>query len=117
MLKRILAIVVLLYATTSFAALDINKATAAELDSIKGIGPSLSTKILDERDRGSFLDWSDLMHRVKGIGASNATRFSAQGLTVNGIAFNPGGSAAKNTPSQPATNTDAPHSAASAASQ
>ena len=87
MLKKILAILALLYAAASFAAVDVNKATAAELDSVKGIGPSISTKILDERKKGSFKDWQDFIDRVKGIGEGNAAKFSAEGLTVNGSAF------------------------------
>ena len=50
MLKKILAIVAMLYAAATFAAVDVNKATAAELDGIKGIGPAISTKIIDERN-------------------------------------------------------------------
>lgn len=87
MLKKILAVVAMLYAAASFAAVDVNKATAAELDSVKGIGPSISTKILDERKKGSFKDWQDFIERVKGIGEGNAARFSAEGLTVNGSDF------------------------------
>lgn len=51
MLKKFLAIMAMLLATTCFAAVDVNKATAAELDGIKGIGPGTSTKILDERKK------------------------------------------------------------------
>jgi competence protein ComEA len=87
MLKKILAIVALLYAAASFAAVDVNKATAAELDSIKGIGPAISTKIIDERKKGSFKDWNDFIARVKGVGKGNAAKFSAEGLTVDGAAF------------------------------
>ena len=39
MLKKLLAIVLMLCATMAMAAVDVNKATEAELDSIKGIGP------------------------------------------------------------------------------
>ncbi|MEZ0306969.1 MAG: ComEA family DNA-binding protein [Ramlibacter sp.] len=87
MLKKILAIVAMLYAAAAFAAVDVNKATAAELDSIKGIGPSISSKILDERKKGNFKDWQDFIERVKGVGESNAAKFSAEGMTVNGAAF------------------------------
>lgn len=87
MLKKILAIAVMLYAAVCFAAVDANKGTAAELDSIKGIGPSLSSKILDERKKSNFKDWSDFISRVKGMGEANAAKFSAEGLTVNGAAF------------------------------
>ena len=87
MLKKILALVAMLYAAACFAAVDVNKATAAELDSIKGIGPSISTKILDERKKGNFKDWNDFVERVKGVGDGNAAKFSAEGLTVNGATF------------------------------
>ena len=71
----------------SFAAVDVNKANAAELDSVKGIGPGISTKILDERKKGNFKDWTDFVERVKGVGEGNAAKFSSEGLTVNGAAF------------------------------
>jgi competence protein ComEA len=87
MLKKILAIVAMLYAAACFAAVDINKAGAAELDSIKGIGPAMSSKILDERKKGNFKDWNDFIERVKGVGEGNAAKFSGEGLTVNGSAF------------------------------
>jgi competence protein ComEA len=87
MLKKILTVLVMLYAAASFAAVDVNKATPAELDGVKGIGPGISTKILDERKKGSFKDWQDFIARVQGIGESNAAKFSAEGLTVNGSAF------------------------------
>lgn len=87
MLKKILALVAMLYAAAAFAAVDVNKATAAELDGIKGIGPGISAKIVDERKKGNFKDWSDFINRVRGIGESNAAKFSAEGLTVNGAGF------------------------------
>jgi len=85
--KKILLIITLLYAAAAFAAVDVNKATAAELDGIKGIGPSLSTKILDERKNGNFKDWSDFISRVGGVGEKTAAKFSTEGLTVNGKKF------------------------------
>ena len=87
MMKKILALVAMLYAAASFAAVDVNKANAAELDSVKGIGPGISTKILDERKKGNFKDWTDFVERVKGVGEGNAAKFSSEGLTVNGAAF------------------------------
>lgn len=87
MLKKILALVTLLYAVACFAAVDVNQAGAAELDSIKGIGPAMSSKILDERRRGNFNDWNDFIARVKGVGQGNAAKFSAEGMTVNGTAY------------------------------
>ena len=95
MLKKILAVVAMLYAAACFAAVDVNKASAAELDSIKGIGPGISTKILDERKKGNFKDWNNFVERVKGIGEGNAAKFSAEGMTVNGDAFKGAAPAAK----------------------
>ena len=103
MLKKILAIVAMLYASMAFAAVDVNKATAAELDGIKGIGPAISTKIIDERKKGNFKDWTDFIERVKGVGDGNAAKFSSEGLTVNGSGFK--GAAAA--PAAPAAKADA----------
>lgn len=69
-------------------ALDINQANEAELDSVKGMGPSLSAKVLTARAQGPFKDWADLMQRVSGIRQNKARQFSDQGLTVNGQAYN-----------------------------
>ncbi|EER60664.1 conserved hypothetical protein [Acidovorax delafieldii 2AN] len=87
MLKKLLILIAMLYAAASFAAVDVNKATAAELDGIKGIGPGISGKIVEERKNGSFKDWNDFITRVRGVGETNASKFSAEGLTVNGQGF------------------------------
>lgn len=87
MLKKLLILIAMLYAAASFAAVDVNKATAAELDGIKGIGPGISGKIVEERKNGSFKDWNDFITRVRGVGETNAGKFSAEGLTVNGQGF------------------------------
>ena len=87
MLKKILAFVVMLFAAVAFAAVDVNKATAAELDGIKGIGPAISGRIIDERKKSNFKDWGDFIERVKGVGEGNAAKFSGAGLTVGGSAY------------------------------
>lgn len=89
MLKKLITLVVTLSAAVCLAALDINKASEAELDSIKGIGPGTSSKILDERKKTSFKDWNDFISRVKGIGAVKAAKFSSEGVTINGLVFKP----------------------------
>ncbi|MDO8252812.1 MAG: helix-hairpin-helix domain-containing protein [Rhodoferax sp.] len=113
MLKKILAIMAMLYAAACFAAVDVNKAGAAELDSIKGIGPAMSTKILDERKKGNFKDWNNFIERVKGVGEGNAAKFSTEGLTVNGAAFK--GASATPAAKKDEKKTEAPKPAASAA--
>lgn len=87
MFKKILVFIGAMYVAMSFAAVDVNKATAADLDGIKGIGPSISGKIVDERKKGEFKDWTDFMARVKGVGDKNAAKFSAEGLTVGSASY------------------------------
>jgi competence protein ComEA len=95
MLKKLLTVLVALFAVAAFAAVDVNKATQAELESVKGIGPDTSSKILDERKKGAFKDWNDLIERVKGVGEGNAAKFSAAGLTVGNASFKGAAPAAK----------------------
>jgi competence protein ComEA len=69
----------------AFAQVDVNKADAAALDSIKGVGPKMSKVILDERTKGGdFKDWADFEKRVKGVGPKNAMKMSSAGLMVSG---------------------------------
>lgn len=92
MLKKILAVLALLYAAASFAAVDVNKATAAELDGLKGIGPATSKTIVDERKKhGDFKSWEDFITRTKGIGETKASSLSKEGLTVNGTEYKKAG--------------------------
>jgi len=86
MIKKLLLAVAALVATMSFAfaQVDVNKADAAALDSVKGIGPAKTKAILDERKKGDFKDWPDFEQRVKGIGGKNAAKLSEAGLQVNG---------------------------------
>jgi len=87
MIKKILTAMLALFAAVAFAAVDVNKATQAELEAVKGIGPAISGKIIDERKKAPFKDWNDMVERVKGVGEGNAAKFSTEGLTVNGAAF------------------------------
>jgi competence protein ComEA len=87
MLKKILAILVMLYATLAMAAVDVNKGSEAELDAVKGIGPVTSKMIISERKKGDFKNWEDFIARIKGVGDARAAKLSAEGLTVNGAAY------------------------------
>ncbi len=88
MLKKILAIVAMLFWTAiAMAAVDVNQATEAELDSVKGIGPGTSKLIVTERKKGDFKDWDDFITRVKGVGEKRAEHLSDAGLTVGGKAY------------------------------
>ena len=95
MFKKILAVSAMLLAAASFAAVDVNKGSAADLDGLKGVGPAMSKRILDARQKGEFKDWGDFMERVKGVKEKKAAKLSAEGLTVNGKAFTAPGAAPK----------------------
>ena len=84
MLKRFVAALAALLATSAFAAVEANKATQAELEAISGIGPAISANIVAERKKGDFKDWNDLFKRVQGVGDRSAAKFSAGGMTING---------------------------------
>ena len=87
MIKKLLLAVATLAASMSFAfaQVDVNKGDAAALDSVKGVGPAMSKRIIDERTKnGDFKDWADFQKRVKGIGDKNAAKLSSAGLQVNG---------------------------------
>jgi competence protein ComEA len=89
MFKKLLAIIAFLfYAAASFAAnVDVNTASATDLDALKGIGPAIAGRIVEARQQGPFKDWNDLIDRVKGIGHKNAIKFSTEGMTVSGTSY------------------------------
>ena len=87
MIKKLMLAVATLVASMgfAFAQVDVNKADAAALDSVKGVGPAMSKAIIDERTKGgAFKDWSDFQKRVKGVQQKRAAQLSKAGLQVNG---------------------------------
>lgn len=99
-IKKALTALLALAAAAAFAAVDVNTASQADLDSIKGIGPGTSGKLLEQRKSAKFKDWADMIQRVPGIGDKRAAKLSAEGLTVNGVAFK--ASEAVKAPAKPA---------------
>ena len=95
MFKKILVLLAMLYTALAMAAVDVNKATEAELDSVKGIGPGTSKLIITERKKGDFKNWDDFISRVKGVGDKRAENLSEAGLTVGGAAYKPAATARK----------------------
>jgi competence protein ComEA len=49
------------------APVNINTASASELDTLKGVGPALAQRIIEERARGAFRRVEEIT-RVRGIG-------------------------------------------------
>jgi competence protein ComEA len=72
------------------AAVEVNSADQAALESVRGLGPSKAQAILAERKKnGPFKDSNDLHSRVKGIGEKTVERLMKNGLTVNSKALAP----------------------------
>jgi len=87
MIKKLMLAVATLVASMNFAfaQVDVNKADAAALDAVKGVGPAMSKTIIDARTKGGdFKDWADFQKRVKGVGDKRAVQLSKAGLQVNG---------------------------------
>jgi competence protein ComEA len=86
-LNKLVAALAALLAASAFAGVDANTASQAELEAISGIGPTLSTAIINERKKGDFKDWNDLFRRVRGVGERSAAKLSAGGMTIGGKAY------------------------------
>lgn len=109
MFRTFIALIIAAFAFAAQAAVDVNKASQAELETVKGIGPGLSGKILEARKSGAFKDWNDLVERVGGVGPGNAARFSQAGLTVNATSYSaPPAAAAADKPARKPANASAP---------
>jgi competence protein ComEA len=84
-MKRLAAALFALFALAFAAgAAEVNTASEAQLDGVKGLGPSSTRAILAERANGAFRDWADFIARVKGMDRARAAKLSAAGLTVAG---------------------------------
>lgn len=85
-MRRAISALLLTLSAYSFA-LEVNTATEAELDGMRGLGPASTARILQARESGAFKDWADFMKRVKGIKPATAGKLSASGLTVGGTPY------------------------------
>lgn len=93
--RYLFGLLLLLCAACAGAAVEANTANEAELDGVKGLGPSSTARILAARNSGPFADWADLMRRVRGIKPATAHKLSQQGLTVNNATYEPAPPGAK----------------------
>ena len=86
LMRHLLCLIALCTCAPSWA-LEINQASEAELDNLRGLGPAFTLRIMAERQRQPFNSWADLMRRVSGMGTATARKLSDQGLTVQEQAF------------------------------
>jgi competence protein ComEA len=98
------------------AAVEVNTADQAALESVKGIGPVHAKAIIDERTKnGPFKNADDLATRVKGIGPKSVQNLEAAGLTINGSGAPPTGAAKSASKSTSKSTKSAPQSTATTA--
>jgi competence protein ComEA len=100
MLRFLTTIIVALAALSAQAAVDVNKASQADLEAVRGVGPALSGKILEARKAGEFRHWDDFVSRVNGVGPASAARLSQAGLTVAGAPYDGRSATTKPTPAK-----------------
>ena len=73
-------------AETARALTDLNDATRAEVEAVRGVGVELAERLLAARASGRFLDWRDAQRRTKGLGKRALAGFSEAGFHIGGQA-------------------------------
>ncbi|MCE9633119.1 MAG: helix-hairpin-helix domain-containing protein [Methylophilales bacterium] len=68
-----------------FAAVDLNKATQAELEGVKGIGPKKAQAIIEYRSKNGPFKTVDDLDKVTGFGKKTVDKVKAE-VTVGGAA-------------------------------
>ncbi len=71
-------------AVTVIAAHDLNQATRAEIEAVRGVGVELTERLLQARAQGHFRDWAELRSRVKGVSRRALQGFAEAGFQIQG---------------------------------
>ena len=79
------AMFLMTFAGFAAALVDLNSATAAELDALKGVGAAKAKAIIDYRDKNGPFKSVDELAKVKGFGAKTVDKLRPE-LTVGGAA-------------------------------
>ena len=62
--------------------INLNTATAAEIDALPEVGKARARVIMDERAKGNFKDWADFDKRTTGTSVNKAVKAKIQGLVT-----------------------------------
>jgi competence protein ComEA len=107
-MKKILiacfALFLMAFAGLASAVVDLNTATAAELEALKGVGPAKAKAIIDYREKNGPFKSVDELDKVKGFGIKTVEKLRPD-ISVDG-------SAAPAPVAAPATKTVAPQTLA-----
>lgn len=63
---------------------DLNTATRAEIEAVRGVGVELAERVLRARSLGRFEDWADLRRRVKGVNRRALVGWAEAGFHIAG---------------------------------
>jgi competence protein ComEA len=79
-MKKLIGTLVLALFTAmpAFAAVDLNSAGQAELEAVKGIGPSKAKAIMAYREKNGGFKSVDELANVKGFGKKSAAKLKGQ---------------------------------------
>lgn len=115
-MKKFLMILAAVFAFSgiSFAAVDLNKATQAELEALKGIGPAKAKAIIDYRTKNGAFKSADDLDKVKGVGKGIISKIANE-VTIDGKPLQVPTGAAKPAEKSTGKKMDAPAAPAAAA--
>ncbi len=65
-------------------AVDLNQATRAEIEAVRGVGVELADRIIAARAQGPLQDWDDLRRRVKGVSRRALSGFAEAQFEIGG---------------------------------
>lgn len=83
--QYLLGCALFMLAGCAVAATEVNTASQAELESLKGLGVTRVEQILAEREHnGPFTAAADLARRIPGFGRKSVQRLMQNGLAING---------------------------------
>ena len=83
-MKKFLLILVALISISGVSfAVDLNKATQAELEALNGIGPAKAKAIIDYRTKNGAFKSADDLDKVKGVGKGIIAKISGE-VTIDG---------------------------------
>jgi len=79
MKKLLIGLILFVFsAISAFAAVNLNTATQAELEAVKGIGPSKAKAIIAYREKSGGFKSVDELAKVKGFGTASVAKLKGQ---------------------------------------
>ena len=83
LIVALFALCLMAFAGFAMAVVDLNSATAEELQALKGVGPAKAKAIIDDREKNGPFKSVDDLDRVKGFGMKTVEKLRPD-LTVGG---------------------------------